>query len=432
VSSTRTDTAAASRPALAGHLAWSTADQALNTIGNFFLTVTVARSSSPEAFGGFALAYAIYSFALAACQSLISETLLVTAAELDDDDFRQACAGAAGAAGALGIALGLPLAVVGLLWPPGGTHALVIFGVALPLLFVQDTMRLAMIGRRRGRPAATNDLLWLVLQVVLLVVASWTVSLGPSTVLLCWCLPILVAAPFALLQWKVLPRPFAGIRWITANRNLSGSYLLESMALAGATQAVLVGVAIFSGLGGTGGFRAAQSLYGPLNVVFLVLRTMGLGEVRRARSAESALARTLVVSIAASSVGVVAMVAVLVVPGAVGRGLFGDTWREAATLLLPLGIQKVAIGFSAGSFVALRTARSIRASMTSRITFAAVQIAGGFTGAALGGARGAAWGLAISTALESAALWRVGRTVLLARFPHLPDRPGQDVSAVRS
>jgi O-antigen/teichoic acid export membrane protein len=383
-----------------GKVAWPGMAQAANALSNLLLTVSVARVSSAGSFGGFALSYGIFAFVLSICQALVAETLLVTNTRSNDDEAKKAIGAAAGVSALIGAASGSALLIAGLWWQPGNSHAAVWLGLVMPFVLVQDTLRQAMIGRRRARPAALNDATWLVMQLLLLVTFSLGAPLTDAKAFMAWGAPAVGVAILACVQTRAMPHVTRGIRWLRQYVSLATSYAGESLVVAGSAQATLFVVGLFGGLPGVGALRAAQTIFGPLSVAFVWLRTVGLTEAGRSPDKRRVFRYISMISIAGGTIGSVATVAFIAMPNHVGSWLFGSTWPAAMALLLPIGIQKAAIGVSTGSFVGLRVSRQLRTSFLARASFGIAQLLGGSLGAFRGGAAGCAWGLASASALE--------------------------------
>ncbi len=155
-------------------LGWGVADQALSSLTNFALAVLVARTVSTSSLGAFGLAFATYTITLGATRALCSEPLTVRYSATGEREWRDGASAATGVALVLGVVAGLLCIAAAFLF--GGTlrPSLIVLGIGMPGLIVQDTWRNAFFCHLRGAYAFVNDLAWAVAQVVL----SWP-----------WCWP---------------------------------------------------------------------------------------------------------------------------------------------------------------------------------------------------------------------------------------------------
>ncbi|HEY3766176.1 MAG TPA: hypothetical protein VGL44_13550, partial [Gaiellales bacterium] len=148
-------------------LGWGLADQSLSSLTNFALAVLVARTVSTAGLGAFGLAFTTYTITLGATRALCSEPLNVRYSAMGEPEWREGSADATGAALVLGLLAGLCCIAGSFLF--GGTlrSSLIVLGLSMPGLIVQDTWRSAFFCHLRGAYAFANDLAWAIAQVVL-------------------------------------------------------------------------------------------------------------------------------------------------------------------------------------------------------------------------------------------------------------------------
>jgi O-antigen/teichoic acid export membrane protein len=377
---------------------WTLVDQAVNTATNFALVVFVARSSSAENFGAFAVVYALYAFTVAITQALVGETFLVTT-DRASPMWRRTAAAATGAAVIVGLIAALPLVGFALVAESRYDELLLLLALALPALLVQDTTRVVHIASGHPSRAAVNDLAWALLQASAFVALAVADRQDIRLLFLAWAVPGVACAALGCVQLRARPSTVAGLGWMKEHRRLGGSYALESLAYAGSNQLTTLAVATAGGLPAAGALRAGQSIYGPANVPLLMLRLVGIAEARAAivRGRHELRAMVRYLGAAGTAIGAAVLVAVLLVPDSLGRWLFGETWMLASALLVPLGLQKIAIGYSAGSFAGLRVLQAARLTLMLRTFGALTTFSGGVVGAIVASAEGCAYGLLVGS-----------------------------------
>jgi O-antigen/teichoic acid export membrane protein len=179
----------------------------------------------------------------------------------------------------------------------------------------------------------------------------------------------------------------------------------------GAGQIAVLGLGAIAGLSAIGGVRAAQLLYGPLNVLFsgtfavLVPEGAGLDAPQLYRLSKRA------------SLGLVALSAamtlcLLAIPTTLGESILGATWTSAEDLLMAVGVGVAFGAVMAGPIVGMRVLRAARSSMRLRLILLPVALVLPMLGAAWWGALGFAWSIAAATALASVCWWVSFRRVL--------------------
>ena len=131
----------------AGRASWGLADQALSSLTNFALSLLVAREVGIDQLGVFSLVFATYLLALGVSRSLNSDALAVRYSAAGEPAWREGAAAAAGAAVGLGLAAGLACALAGLVADGLLGDALVVLGLGLPGLLLQDVWRFAFVAR---------------------------------------------------------------------------------------------------------------------------------------------------------------------------------------------------------------------------------------------------------------------------------------------
>ncbi|MFN2521435.1 MAG: hypothetical protein ABR525_10370, partial [Candidatus Limnocylindria bacterium] len=199
----------------------------MSSLTNFVLGALIARSVSAEDFGVFGIAFTTYVTVLGVSRAIATEPFVVrypgaSVAELD-----RGMRAATGTALAVGAVVGTLIAVAGT--AIGGTlgGAIVILGVLLPGLLLQDCWRFVFFARRMGASAFLNDLMWalVLIPAVLLAVSSGHDTIG--WLLGAWGGAAAVAAVLGLAQSHAVPRPQDALRWMREERDLVAPFFAE-------------------------------------------------------------------------------------------------------------------------------------------------------------------------------------------------------------
>jgi O-antigen/teichoic acid export membrane protein len=410
----------------AGRAVWSLVDQALSSTTNFAITILIARSFSSESLGGFALAYAFYTALLQLSRCFSSEPLIVRFSSSERDAWHAATMRAASTAlslGFLGAGAGLAVASV----TTGALRdSFLVVGIFLPLLLLQDLWRFSFFTLGRPRSAALNDGVWVVAMTVLLTAVYLFSAPTLVSLVFVWALSGGIAGVFGVLQVRARPRVTHSRAWIAAHRDLSVRFAGEFLVYSAAIQATLYIVGAVAGVAAVGSIRAAQTLVGPVALVYLGVSFGAVPEGVRIASAAPDRLRTFVgrLSVCLAGVGVIWAAVVLALPESVGRAILGDTWPSARHLLPLIVVAIVAEGLNVGPWVGLRALAAAGRSLRGRAIIAAVTVAAGTVGAATHGAWGAAAGLAIGSVVGTG----VWTWELIAAQGSRPSRPSVEAT----
>lgn len=397
----------ASASGLWGRVRWGIADQAVSSLTNLLLAVVVARSVSVRSFGAFGVGFGAYALALGASRAIVGEPMGIRHSASSPEMGRRALAQGVGAALALGILAGAVTALVALAL--GGSLGLLLstLAVSLPGLLVQDAWRYGFVAIGEPRKALVNDLIWAAAQVVLIgmLLSAWEPTV--AGIVLAWGAAASLAAGFGVFQAGVVPAVGQARRWLGRHDDLWPRLLGEFGAMTGTWQVTMMLIGGIAGLTAVGSLRAAQTLLGPLNLVFLSIPLVALPElsrllVRRPRA---------VLPVSASIGGGLALLALLggaalwAVPDWLGRELLGESLVPARSVLLPVTIFLASTGVNIGAILGLRSLGAADRSMRVRVATAPVLVTAGVVGAVLDGAFGAAVGLAAANWLAAIAWW---------------------------
>lgn len=388
-------------------LGWGAADQALSSITNFALGVSVARTTSPEAFGAFSIAFATYFISFGLARVITSDVMAVRFSGRDQTEWRRGAASATGIAIALGAIIGVACFAVGSLMSGPLGNVLVILAPAMPWLLLQDTWRFAFFAAGKPVSAFMNDLIW---AIVLFPLLFLVVSTGRGSVqwfMFAWEVSALVAALFGFWQARLLPDPLHARKWFSDHGDLIGPFFGEFAALRVASQAVTYAVAAIGGLTAAGAIRGGFILLNPLNVFFLGFRNVVVPEGVRLleRSTAALRSRTAIFSLVLASLAAAWGTVLLSLPPTIGAALLGETWTAARRVILPLTISMVGFGLTIGPAAAIRSLVAVRRGLRTRLAVAALTIVAAIAGVYTAGAAGAAWALAAAACVGAAVWW---------------------------
>jgi O-antigen/teichoic acid export membrane protein len=391
----------------ARRMLWGLSDQALSSATNFALTIVVARSATREEFGSFAIVIATYFVVVGLGQGLASQPFAVRHSTSIGVPFAEAARCVTGAALLLGITTGAVCVSISFVLGGFIRPQLLVLGLTLPGLLLQDAWRFVFVAARRPRQAILNDAIWGLIQgagFVVIEVAHWR---SPLALLAIWGLAGCTGAVIGIWQAGYLPAPRRSIDWLRQHQLLSTRYAAESVIIRGSVQLALVAIAAIAGLAAAGAVRGAQVVFSPLNLTFQGALFVAVPEgVRALRSSPVALVvlvRGISVLCASATIGWGLLV--FFVPQAIGRQLLGPTWDTAQPLLWLILVQILAAAVSMGPQVGLKAIAAAGRSLVCHVLNAVLLVVGCCFGAWAADAKGAAAGVATATALGAVLWW---------------------------
>ncbi|MFF4607556.1 hypothetical protein ACFY12_33075 [Streptomyces sp. NPDC001339] len=410
--------AATARRALVGRLSWGLADQAASSLSNFVVGIYVARSLGVAAFGVFSLAWVTYGVVLNVSRGLATDPLVVRFSGVPAASWRAAVARSSGTALGLGAALGAACLVVGPALGDRVGPAFACLGVVLPALLLQDAWRYAFFAAGTGRKAFVNDLVWGVALVPAMVVAARVGSV--AAFVLAWGASAAVAAGYGCLQSGIRPRMPQARGWLREQRDLGYRYLVENVALSGASQLRAYGLGAIVGVGAVGAVRGAELLLGPFLAVLMGLSLVTVPEAARVlRQAPHRLGRfCLLLGGGQVAAALLWGAALLLIPDRLGELVLGGVWHSASQLIVPVTLGVAGAGLGTGAAAGLRALAAARRSLRCQLFASACYVGGGLGGAAVAGTVGSAWGVAAATVSGSAVWWLNLRSALREHHPN--------------
>ena len=308
---------------------------------------------------------------------------------------------------------------------PALTLPLVVLGVMLPALVLQDTARYSFLKDGRADLALESDLLWAAAQLVLLIGVAAGGEHTPTAVLVTWAGGMVAGAAFAAARLR--PRlSIAGVRtWFRVSRELSVWSAAHSVVGQVSMQLTIVFVGLMVGFDVLGGLRAGVAMLGPLVLVMLAVRVVALTEMGgdpHAIAWRTALRGALAASGLATMIATGFAVCLLASRHTVLTALFGAGFARYQDILVPIALAGFAHAVSAGAEVGNRTLAAGRNVFFTQLAANLVGIPLILVLALHGGAPGAAWGLAAQRAVWAVVAWcsfgllrgRAARSVLAA------------------
>ncbi|GAA3632092.1 hypothetical protein GCM10022223_57770 [Kineosporia mesophila] len=393
-------------PSNRSRIIWTFADQALSSLANFALSIVVAREVSENDFGSFSLMLVTFTFLIGLGRAMVGDPYVVRFTDADRHTRRRASRQATGAAVSFGVIAGVVCAVASIFLDKQSAAGILGLGIAMPGLMLQETWRSTFFAEGRPRTATINDGVRTVIQFALLGVLLTSDSPSVFLITLAWGAGGLVAALIGILQTRVVPDPFEALAWYRETRDINLKMGADFSLNQGATTLVSY---VITGIVGTlaiGAIRAAQSLLGPLNLLFSGISSFGLPVLARtALTGRSLVKQALLLSAGIGGMASVWVLILLVVPTSIGRQFLGDSWGNARDVMLPMGLITVTVGFVLGASLGLKALR--RADQMLRVTFIQAPLMLGL-GAGLGAvwsAPGAAWGMAIAQVTGFVMCW---------------------------
>jgi O-antigen/teichoic acid export membrane protein len=386
-------------PAALRRASWNLVDQVISSGTNAALSFLIARSVSSADFGGFAVAFTVFSLVIGVSRAVSTSPLSVRFTTVSPEDFRRAAASGVGTAFSLGVVGGVGCLVAGALVGGAAGEALVALGVVLPGLLSQDAWRLVFFAEGRPRAAAVNDAMWAVTQLAavgaLLLGGFDTIGL----LLGAWGLAAAAAALLGLRQSGVRPRPGTALPWLRDHRSLTGYLLAEFVTLQGGQQTAMLIIASVGSLEAIGALRGAQVVLGPTTILAVGMYSFALPEFSRRRATltvpewvRSALALSLFITLSGVAWGVL----FFVLPNAVGQALLGDSWRGTESVLFASIVGQAGAAIVTGPSTMLYAMDRARVTIRIHVVLAVLLFACGVGGVLIGGASGAAWGFAVA------------------------------------
>ncbi|MEY2231412.1 MULTISPECIES: hypothetical protein [Streptomyces] len=382
----------------------SVLDQAASSATNILVLVLAARLSSASGFADFSMVYVTFSVLLGLNMAYVGQSLVLEKGERLGAE----CRSAVGFTAAGSAAVGVLLAVVGLVLPGATGTAFLALGLVLPLVLLQDGLRYCFSALRAPERALAADALRLVCVVTALSLQPEGASAG--RLVLAWGLSALPALGLGL--WLLRPYVRGGradLRPYLRRGHLGQRFVVEFAVGNGSSQLAVLGLGVFATPLAVGALRGATTLFGPLNVLFNSANAFGPPVLGRLGGKRATVRATAALGLVLAAVGAGWATALYLLPDRLGRELLGDTWAGASALLPATGAQYAVMGLGTCALLTLRVLAP-KATLSLQVVFSLLSVGLLLGGYAVWGVAGAAWGLAAGSALKAlAAWWRVTR-----------------------
>jgi O-antigen/teichoic acid export membrane protein len=390
-------------------LGWGVADQMASSLTNFAVSIYVVRTLGAVQFGVFSLAYVTYSFALNASRGLATDPLMVRFSATNPATWRRAVARCTGTALVVGFVIGAcAIAAAEVIGGTAGSGFLAL-GLTLPGLMLQDSWRYSFFALGRGHLAFLNDLLWGAMLLPALVLLRRTGHADVFWFLLAWGATAGIAAAIGPLQAHVVPKLPGVSEWLSKHRDLGTRYLVEGTASSVAGQLRIYSIGLVLGLAAVGYVQAANTLTGPMQVLFLGMLLTTIPEAARVlrRTPRHMPLFCMLLSGGLAVAGLVwGAVLLFALPRGLGNWLLGPTWRPTYPLVVPQTLYVVGLGASLGGGVGLHALAAARRSLRANILGSAIFVVCSLLGAVEGGTVGTMYGAAIAAWTGAFISWR--------------------------
>lgn len=383
-------------------------DQATSSATNFGGAALAAGLLTQDDFGAYAVATAVFSIALGTSRSWTGDRLMLEA-HVDDAPSRTAMAiGSVGAAGVLGILVGVVMATGALLVDSESLRlAMLVIAAFAPAILFQDAARYVAIVHGAPKHALRSDLTWFVLTVAGLMVLRRTDTRSITLAVLAWTLPAGIAAVQIARALDLGPSWRDALTWLGDARSLSvrmsADYLLNVLSGFAVLQVV---VASADQIGAAGSVRASQAALGPLVVVFtastLIFQPM---MVRKLSSGGRIVADAVRLSSLNTLISLAWLSLVLVVPDRYAVRVFGESWAGAREILGWIGAAFALIALSSGPLNGLRSMRRVSMGLAIQGVAGTVTLVLAVVGARTEGVDGAVRGFVAGSTVSPVLAW---------------------------
>lgn len=367
---------------------------ALSSVCNFAVSLAIARATSIDEFGQFAIAFALYALATGLIRAGIAEPLLATEPRMTD--LRHGAHRVA----LTSLLMALPMAIAGFLLQSPYLVVLAISLHGLCLFDYSKSMNLAVFERRI---ALWQEFAWLVVSAL---AAAFTLAglLDTMWTFAVWCAAGASVGYISATVQKLRLSPIWGRSKV--GTRVSAAFAFDFFVGSGSAQVGYNIVGALAGLQVVGSLRAAATLLGPVGIVVGSARTLAIPYLSRHHAVQKTsnsgvLAGTVV--IACVAVPTLAFVSFL--PDPIGELVLGSNWAYAAPVLPYLALEMLFTALTTMPFAGFRAMLAGRESLIIRGSLAVLRIGAVTFAAVVGGALAAAIAFAVVAAIGSAVWW---------------------------
>jgi O-antigen/teichoic acid export membrane protein len=390
-------------------LGWGFIDQAASSATSLLLVVVGGHLLGPSKLGEIVLGFAGYILLLGLGRVLVSQPLVVSSSALTPTSAAAATATSAGLTMTvlLTAAGSSVIAALGMLLGGSAGHGLLLFAPWMIWALLQDYWRSILFRDGRGRAAAVNDTVWLVVMVAGLA-ATWNMK-SEWSVVGSWGFGAVVGTFLGFAQTGV--RPLSLTRsWSSWHRDAwqFGRWLFaEAIAYYAGTQAAVFVIAGLLGTAAIGGLRAVQTVFGPITVLAPAVSLPMLPVLVRRLEHSMVRAKVFAVQISILLVGAtLAYIAILSLAGSetILGIVFGHGFERYANLVLPVALLQVAEAVNHGFRLLLLAARRGRMMLFMQVLAGFLSLVFVAASASTRGLTAAAWSLALARLVVTACL----------------------------
>lgn len=394
------------RRKLGGTAAWTLIDQALSSLTNVALSIVVARAVSPTEFGGFSVALIAFTFAVGLLRAIVCEPYVITINTMTERRQRVAKSDATGSALSVGAVGSLLCLAAAPLLSDEAKWSLIGLAVMLPGILLQDTVRFIFFAARRPQLAALLDGIWAVGQLATVGFLLWAGTESLFLLVLAWGASATVAGLVGLVITRTRPRPGRVVSWWRRQHALSSKFAVDYLVQMGLVNLTYFVVGWMLGLRALGAIRGAQVLLGPLQLLSSGITAFALPLFSRMASRGRPVLRpALVVGAGTGLIAVGWSLILLLLPDQLGAALLGETWANAAGVLLPMCALYVAIALGIGGLIGLKSMAHSGTVLGVTLVYAPLFLALGALGSATFGVAGGASGMAIAQTAGTVLTW---------------------------
>ncbi|MCX6466639.1 MAG: hypothetical protein NTW05_24080, partial [Pseudonocardiales bacterium] len=421
-------------PAVARRAGWNLADQMVSSLTNAVLSFMVANAVDAESFGGFSVAFTVFALIIGAARALATSPLNIRFSDVDEAEQKRAASFATGTSLLLGFVVGIGCVVAGLFLSGPTSQALIVMGIVLPAVVVQDSYRFVFFSRQTPAKAALNDSFWALLQLGAVGVMLFTGVSAVGPLVLAWGLSGAAAVLLAVRQSASVPSPRSTLAWLKEQSNLT-RYLFASWATQqGSSQGAYLVIAAVGSVVANGALRGAQILLGPTSIISSAAMTFSIPEFSRRRTQFTTSRQWLLSAVAVS--GVVSFLGLcwgsifLLMPDSVGAFLLNETWPATRELLFAAVVAQVLACATIGPVVMLYAIDRASATLRIQLVLGAATFLGGVGGVIVGGGPGAQWGFAIANGVVLP-FWFIRLIIELRRKHAVVEEPDEADEGVK-
>jgi len=393
--------------AIIGRAGWGFADQAMSSVTNFAISLVAARAFDAADLGAYTIVFATYLLVINASRQLALAPLVIRFSTGTVAAWRRATADATGLSIVVGCLGGLASLVVGIVLGGQIGAGLIVLGILMPPLLLQDAWRFAFFAARRGRTAFVNDLVWAIVLVPTLTIVLLSGPASIAGLIVAWGISGSVSAVLGIAQSGVRPRLRGAVSWIHEHGDIAPPMTLESVVSTVSSQITTYGIASVAGLATVGAIRAAQLLLGPFFMLFQGLQLIAAPEAAALLQRSPRALWRGCVAYAGGLVIALAVYFVLMeaVPESLGVLLLRQSWDLGHAVLPAMAVLFAAAFVYTSPTIGLRVLARARLVLGNGLISSVSGLLMGIGGAAVGGAVPSTLGSAAGNGLAAIPAW---------------------------